>query len=162
MTPALKFVYRSAVCSFYDLFWHCTSQQSHYETANYLCSAFQLKFHSEASENASRYLFFMSLGEKLLHVSFQLCKHLPNIFFLFFISDYESLRIGGLVFAVALFLLGIFLIVSKYTSLQQMYNTKLKLCYKACRLFFWAQGLMHTSWKVCVGKYQPVAAFQPS
>ena len=31
----------------------------------------------------------------------------------FFISDYESLRIGGLVFAVALFLLGIALIVSK-------------------------------------------------
>ncbi|XP_015232391.1 FXYD domain-containing ion transport regulator 6-like isoform X3 [Cyprinodon tularosa] len=30
--------------------------------------------------------------------------------------DYESLRIGGLVFAVALFLLGIFLIVSRKCS----------------------------------------------
>uniref|UniRef100_A0A3Q1EUZ5 FXYD domain-containing ion transport regulator n=1 Tax=Acanthochromis polyacanthus TaxID=80966 RepID=A0A3Q1EUZ5_9TELE len=30
----------------------------------------------------------------------------------FFIPDYESLRIGGLVFAVVLFLLGIALIVS--------------------------------------------------
>uniref|UniRef100_A0A8D3D893 FXYD domain-containing ion transport regulator n=1 Tax=Scophthalmus maximus TaxID=52904 RepID=A0A8D3D893_SCOMX len=32
---------------------------------------------------------------------------------LFVVSDYESLRIGGLVFAVVLFLLGIALIVSK-------------------------------------------------
>uniref|UniRef100_A0A4W6D092 FXYD domain-containing ion transport regulator n=1 Tax=Lates calcarifer TaxID=8187 RepID=A0A4W6D092_LATCA len=39
--------------------------------------------------------------------------------------DYESLRIGGLVFAVVLFLLGIFLIVSKCfpaLSAQQMCN----------------------------------------
>uniref|UniRef100_A0A3B5KTR8 FXYD domain-containing ion transport regulator n=1 Tax=Xiphophorus couchianus TaxID=32473 RepID=A0A3B5KTR8_9TELE len=37
----------------------------------------------------------------------------PQHFFYFFISDYESLRIGGLVFAIALFLLGIFLIVTR-------------------------------------------------
>lgn len=39
----------------------------------------------------------------------------PCVFhsFVFFISDYESLRIGGLVFAVVLFLMGIILIVSK-------------------------------------------------
>uniref|UniRef100_A0A669DFQ6 FXYD domain-containing ion transport regulator n=1 Tax=Oreochromis niloticus TaxID=8128 RepID=A0A669DFQ6_ORENI len=33
--------------------------------------------------------------------------------FCFVISDYESLRIGGLVFAVVLFFLGIAIIVSK-------------------------------------------------
>nr|XP_019948146.1 PREDICTED: FXYD domain-containing ion transport regulator 6-like isoform X2 [Paralichthys olivaceus]XP_019948147.1 PREDICTED: FXYD domain-containing ion transport regulator 6-like isoform X2 [Paralichthys olivaceus] len=41
--------------------------------------------------------------------------------------DYESLRIGGLVFAVVLFLLGIALIVSKCfaaISTQQMCNVK--------------------------------------
>ena len=46
---------------------------------------------------------------------------------LFLISDYESLRIGGLVFAVVLFLLGIALIVSKWfasVSTQQMCNVK--------------------------------------
>lgn len=31
----------------------------------------------------------------------------------FFLSDYESLRIGGLIFAVVLFLMGIALIASK-------------------------------------------------
>uniref|UniRef100_A0A8C7YAQ5 FXYD domain-containing ion transport regulator n=1 Tax=Oryzias sinensis TaxID=183150 RepID=A0A8C7YAQ5_9TELE len=33
--------------------------------------------------------------------------------------DYESLRIGGMVFAVVLFLLGIFLIVSKYGQFEK-------------------------------------------
>uniref|UniRef100_A0A3Q3VXB2 FXYD domain-containing ion transport regulator n=1 Tax=Mola mola TaxID=94237 RepID=A0A3Q3VXB2_MOLML len=43
-----------------------------------------------------------------------LCDHsLVNVFL---ISDYESLRIGGLVFAVVLFLMGIALIVSKYLT----------------------------------------------
>uniref|UniRef100_A0A7N8YJ16 FXYD domain-containing ion transport regulator n=1 Tax=Mastacembelus armatus TaxID=205130 RepID=A0A7N8YJ16_9TELE len=34
----------------------------------------------------------------------------------FSVSDYESLRIGGLVFAVVLFILGIVLIVSKFIT----------------------------------------------
>lgn len=44
------------------------------------------------------------------------------VFFWFvFISDYESLRIGGLVFAVVLFLMGIALIVSKcFTALNSV------------------------------------------
>uniref|UniRef100_A0A3B3H3X1 FXYD domain-containing ion transport regulator n=1 Tax=Oryzias latipes TaxID=8090 RepID=A0A3B3H3X1_ORYLA len=33
--------------------------------------------------------------------------------------NYESLRIGGMVFAVVLFLLGIFLIVSKYGQFEK-------------------------------------------
>lgn len=36
-----------------------------------------------------------------------------SFFLCVFVSDYESLRIGGLVFAVVLFILGIALIVSK-------------------------------------------------
>lgn len=47
---------------------------------------------------------------KLSNVTIHFCKH-RNV--LFSISDYESLRIGGLVFAVVLFLMGIALIVSK-------------------------------------------------
>uniref|UniRef100_A0A3P9N489 FXYD domain-containing ion transport regulator n=1 Tax=Poecilia reticulata TaxID=8081 RepID=A0A3P9N489_POERE len=43
------------------------------------------------------------------------------LYFIFFISDYESLRIGGLVFAIALFLLGIFLVASKYTIRLYVY-----------------------------------------
>uniref|UniRef100_M3ZPA0 FXYD domain-containing ion transport regulator n=1 Tax=Xiphophorus maculatus TaxID=8083 RepID=M3ZPA0_XIPMA len=40
-----------------------------------------------------------------------MCKLLH--FFFFFFSDYESLRIGGLTFAVILFMLGILLILSR-------------------------------------------------
>lgn len=46
---------------------------------------------------------------------------------MFFISDYESLRIGGLVFAVVLFVLGIALVVSKWLSTSstlQVLNAK--------------------------------------
>lgn len=52
------------------------------------------------------------------------CKHYKV---LFCISDYESLRIGGLVFAVVLFFMGIALIVSKCLttlSTQRMCNGK--------------------------------------
>uniref|UniRef100_A0A3B4XRS9 FXYD domain-containing ion transport regulator n=1 Tax=Seriola lalandi dorsalis TaxID=1841481 RepID=A0A3B4XRS9_SERLL len=48
---------------------------------------------------------------------------------------YESLRIGGLVFAVALFLMGIFLIVSKcFTafSTQQISESVNDLCAASC------------------------------
>lgn len=47
-----------------------------------------------------------------MHVFYKMCKLLHFFFF----SDYESLRIGGLTFAVILFMLGILLILSKKIS----------------------------------------------
>uniref|UniRef100_A0A3P9L6R8 FXYD domain-containing ion transport regulator n=1 Tax=Oryzias latipes TaxID=8090 RepID=A0A3P9L6R8_ORYLA len=58
----------------------------------------------------------------LLLLSQKSCSNLNTrlrIFFCFVFLDYESLRIGGMVFAVVLFLLGIFLIVSKYGQFEK-------------------------------------------
>lgn len=53
---------------------------------------------------------------RLSHGTIHFCMHYKPLFPPF--SDYESLRIGGLVFAVVLFLLGIALIVSKFDRLK--------------------------------------------
>lgn len=63
----------------------------------------------KASQKAFEFMVFCYFT-KLSHVTIHFWKRY-NIFSS--ISDYESLRIGGLVFAVALFLMGIALIVSK-------------------------------------------------
>ena len=66
--------------------------------------------------------FFAFCNWKLWDATMHFWKHWV---FFFSFSDYESLRIGGLVFAVVLFLMGIVLIVSKCFSAlntQQMRN----------------------------------------
>lgn len=75
----------------------------------------------KASQKAFSWYFVISQN---IHVTIHFCK-CCNI--LFSISDYESLRIGGLVFAVVLFLMGIALIVSKCLttlSTRQMCNAE--------------------------------------
>ena len=71
------------------------------------------------------------------HPILHLCRRIKALFlFILFvsISDYESLRIGGLVFAVALFLLGIALVVSKYPSAQHTWNVECERHYTMIRL----------------------------